>query len=565
MLISAGIVSAGFCKQALADSAYTLSGTAIFKGSGHAIGDSSTGIFVIGKRESGCGLQAININLTMLDKSISGSLQYRIYVNKKGWQPWTDNGQITGLTTMPRQVTGIEMRLTGDLADAYSIWYSAWTDKRKDKQGWVCDGAQAGSPVESRKIEELQVMLVRRNRITGNTAIHFRSYVRSYGWDKAWMYSGHYTGRPGRGKLFQGIEIFVTGTEYTGGVKYRTLSGTKWLGWTYNGEFSGAIVKSRKIQAIEIQLTGEVAQHYDIYYRSYVGGLGWFNWSKNGEASGSKDIGRHIEGIQIALVRKGSPAPSALGKIKSRIGYSYVSKNPNVGVSEWKISSNGSSNSFGAAVLRRAKHYNRTEYKDMRCDALVAQVLVDTLGTNLGKASKKSQYPRLNEWIGLSALENLLSSTFTYKDAAGRTVICRPVGRTKLKPLFKKVWVKTKKKKWKRKEEPITEAEFNEWIIANCKPGDIVIYYNKNKKPIHCAIYSGIQNGSTVEYEYFRGKRKGKKDSDIRQGPYMWHSGYDTGVSNRYAVFTAEIGRAKYVKRYRVDSGLSQPAPPKQK
>ena len=192
----------------------------------------------------------------------------------------------------------------------------------------------------------------------------------------------------------------------------------------------------------------------------------------------------------------------------------------------------------------------------MRCDALVAQCLVDALGTDLGKASKKSRYARLNEWIGLSALESLLSSNFTYKDSNGKTVICRPVDKTKLKKLIKKTW--------KRKEKKIEEEEFNTWIKNHCKPGDILVFYNKNKKPIHCGIYSGVQPTSIKEYEYFHGKKKGEKEIDMKPGHYMWHSGYDTGVSNKYVFWAAEVGRTYYIRRYRLDSGKMQPPAPVQ-
>ena len=559
LFITAGLFSAFFTETVSADSPYKLSGTSIAKTTGYSIGEYENGILTIGKRESGKGLQAININLSMNDKSVSGSLEYRIYVNKKGWQPWTANGMITGMLTMPNQISGVQMRLTGDLANEYGVWYSAWTDLHKDRQGWVCDGAQAGSPSEARRIEEIRVMIVKRDKSFGSTGIRFRSYMQKYGWSGSWTYSNHYTGRPGKGLRMEAIELSLSSNEYTGGIAYRVMvsGATGWQSWTYDGEMAGTAKQSKRMEAIEIKLTGEVASHYDIYYRTYINGLGWFNWSKNGEAAGARGIGRRIEAIQIALIRKGSPAPGALNKVKTKIGYKFVSTSAHTGVSDWKITSNGNSNGFASKVLKRAKHYNRTEYKDMRCDALVAQVLIDALGTDLGKASKKSRYARLNEWIGLSALEALLSSNFVYTDSSGRSVICRPVAQTKLKPLVKKLWNK--------KELNISEEDFNTWITTYCKPGDIIIFYNKKKKPIHCAIYSGVQQCSVKEYEYFKGKNKGKKDSDIKPGPYMWHSGIDTGVSNKYAYWVAEVGsRSYYMKRFRVDSGKSQPVAPKQ-
>ena len=555
LILSASILLSCFSVKVSADSPYTLSGTAFVTGKGHSLGKFESGILTIGSRDSGKGLQTLNVNLSMKDPNISGSLQYRICVSKKGWQEWVSNGQNTGMSTKPAQITAIQIKLDGQLGEDYSIWYSAWTDLHKGREGWVCDGAVAGSATESRRVEEIRIMLVRRNRMEGNTDISFRSYMQSSGWEKTWKYNKLTTGRPGRKKRMEGLEMTIRSNEYSGSIQYRALvSGVSgWQKWATDGELCGITGKKKRIEAVEIRLTGEVSYHYDIYYRTYIGGLGWFSWAKNGEASGSRGLGRRVEGIQIALVRKGGNDPGALKGIKSRIGYAYVSTNDSSAVSEWKI---GTGTNFGSQVLRRAKYYNRTPYNEMRCDALVAACLVDALGTDLGKANKNSRYARLNEWIGLSALESLLSSTFTYKDSSGRTVICRPVAHTKLKKLVRKTW--------KKKEVKITEDEFNTWLKTYCKPGDIIIFYNKNKKPIHCGIYSGVQNTSVKDYEYFHGKKKGDKESDLKPGPYMWHSGYITGVANKYAFWVAEVGRSYYVKRYRVDSGKMQPPAPVQ-
>lgn len=555
LVISASILLACFSTESNADTAYSLSGTSFIINQGLTVGKSEYGLLTIGERGSGKGLQTLNISLDNLAPGLSGSLQYRIYVYKYGWQDWTDAGQITGMTTMPRLITAVQMRLTGDLAKTYSIWYSAWTNKHKDLEGWVCDEGIAGDNAESGRIEEFRVMLVKRDTQYGYTDVSFRTYMSGSGWQRTWRKSGEYSGLPGLKRRVSGFEVTVTGNEYSGGVRYRGLiAGSAWTNWVTDGALCGTTNRNKRMEALEIQLTGEIANHYDIYYRTYIGGLGWFNWAKNGEASGTRGIGRRIDALQIKLVRKGYQAPGAvISKARSVMGYTYVATNNSTGVSEWRIGKPGSG-SFASYVLKRCKYYNRTEYKDMRCDALVAQVLTDALGTNLGKR-KGAKYARLNEWIGLSALERLLSSTFTYKDASGRTVICRPVARTPLKTLVKKTW--------KKKEKNIPEEEFNEWIKKYCEPGDILIFYNKKKKPIHCGIYSGVQSSSVKEYEYFHGRKKGQKDSDIKPGHYLWHSGYDTGVANKYAYWAAEIGRSYYVRRYRVDSGRSHPAPPR--
>ncbi len=556
LVLAAGVLFVAFSRNDNADSSYPyeLSGTTFVKGIGHSIGTFDTGVLKLGQADGKRGLQALNISLKMLDTNVTGTLQYRVFINNKGWQEWTESGTITGLNTMPELITGVQMKLTGTLGENYCVWYSAYTDLHKGIQGWVNDGAVAGSPAESRRIEEIKVMIVKRDRQLGFTGISFRSYMETYNWERRWKGSNFYTGLPGKNKRLEGIEIYLTGTEYTGGIRYRGNFGGafSWQNWVYDGEMCGR--RGTKMEAIEIELTGEVADHYDIYYRTYINGLGWFSWAKNGEASGARDIGRRIEAIQIALVRKNANAPAnAFNRVRSTIGYKFVAANSSTGVSEWRIGTPGKS-TFASYILKRCRYYNMTEYKDMRCDALVAQVLTDALGSDLGKRSG-AKYSRLNEWIGLSALEDLLSSNFTYRDSAGRLIICRPVAKTKLKTLVKKTW--------NRKEVNITEEDFNTWMKNNCVPGDILVFYNKKKKPIHCAIYSGVQSTSAKEYKYYHGKKKGEKDSDLKPGHYVWHSGYDTGVANKFAFWVAEVGRSYYVRRYRVDSGKNHPTVPR--
>ena len=100
-----------------------MSGTAFVTGKGHSLGKFESGILTIGSRDSGKGLQTLNVNLSMNDPNISGSLQYRIYVSKKGWQEWVSNGQNTGMSTKPSQITAIQIKLDGQLGEDYSIWY----------------------------------------------------------------------------------------------------------------------------------------------------------------------------------------------------------------------------------------------------------------------------------------------------------------------------------------------------------------------------------------------------------------------------------------------------------
>lgn len=59
-------------------------------------------------------------------------------------------------------------------------------------------------------------------------------------------------------------------------LKYQAhIQGIGWQEWKENGEYSGTKGQSFRLEAIKIQLTGEVADYYDIYYRTHVQNIGW--------------------------------------------------------------------------------------------------------------------------------------------------------------------------------------------------------------------------------------------------------------------------------------------------
>ena len=77
-----------------------------------------------------------------------------------------------------------------------------------------------------------------------------------------------------------------------------------------NGIMSGISGEAKRLEAIRIALTGEMAEHYDIYYRVHAQSFGWLGWAKNGEAAGTAGLAKRLEGIQIVLVPKNGKAPA---------------------------------------------------------------------------------------------------------------------------------------------------------------------------------------------------------------------------------------------------------------
>ena len=90
---------------------------------------------------------------------------------------------------------------------------------------------------------------------------------------------------------------------------------------------SGTNGEAKRLEAICIDLTGEMAEHYDVYYRVHAQTFGWLGWAKNGEESGTAGYAKRLEGIQIVLVEKGGEAPGkTYGGITSKDARAYIEK-----------------------------------------------------------------------------------------------------------------------------------------------------------------------------------------------------------------------------------------------
>ena len=84
------------------------------------------------------------------------------------------------------------------------------------------------------------------------------------------------------------------------------------------------------MEAIRINLTGEMAQHYDVYYRVHAQSYGWLDWAKNGESAGTEALSKRLEAIEIKLVEKGGLAPGPTTKPFIKSGVIITNNNYNL-------------------------------------------------------------------------------------------------------------------------------------------------------------------------------------------------------------------------------------------
>ncbi len=330
LVLTASIVlgTAGTAKYVSAAGNITLSGKSIVQKYGEIEGDwdaSNSTLTLKGRANSDDPYKPIDaINVALNNTTgYSGTLKYSVYVEGKGWQEFKTAGNDAGLPNKGMRIEALKMELTGELATKYVIQYAVSIEKAGYSQGYVSDGTIAGSIGEPKKIEEIKIRIVPVNT-SSTTNVNYRVHRDSVGWGTKWNKNGELSGGAGKGKQIDSIELTLSGYQYKGGITYRSsVEGKGWeTNWSSDGATSGS--SGKRLEAVAVKLTGDVADHYDVYYRVYVQSVGWLGWAKNGAVSGTEDLTYRLEAIQVVLTAKGSNPPGDVGGIKSAIDVAAI-------------------------------------------------------------------------------------------------------------------------------------------------------------------------------------------------------------------------------------------------
>ena len=288
-------------------------------------------------------------------------IQYTTHCQSYGWLPWSANGEMNGTEGEAKRLEAIKIQLTGADKEKYDVYYRVHAQSY-GWLGWAKNGAPAGTAGYAKRLEGVQIVVVKKgspapdanfegvNAASGvhqsvsylakngsspvvggqvtsninpsvageaNVNIAYRTHVQSFGW-QGWKYNGVMSGTSGKAKRLEGINIKLTNKPYSGSIVYTThVQSIGWQGnennvntWFRDGQMAGTSGRAKRLEAIRIALTGEMAEHYDVYYRVHAQTYGWLAWAKNGEAAGTAGLSKRLEGIQIVLVPKGGAAPS---------------------------------------------------------------------------------------------------------------------------------------------------------------------------------------------------------------------------------------------------------------
>ena len=263
---------------------------------------------------TGRGKRVEALSFSIKSQQTSGSIQANAHVQDIGWQGWRSGS--VGTSGRSKRVEAIQLRLTGDLANKYDIYYRVHAENF-GWMGWAKNGASAGTEGLSYRIEAIQIRLVKKGGsapgsttrpFQGKPTIAYKTLARGSwsGTSGSWGTSG----TTGKSIPLSAMSISIDGKGSSGGISYRThCSNIGWSGWTSNGAVSGSSNSSQKLQAIQINLSGDVSNYFDVYYRVHIDNVGWMGWAKNGGYAGTTGIDFNIQAIQIVIRSKAEGAP----------------------------------------------------------------------------------------------------------------------------------------------------------------------------------------------------------------------------------------------------------------
>ena len=105
----------------------------------------------------------------------AGSIEYRTHVQKKGWEKtWKRDGEVSGTVGKALRLEAIQIRLTGDLAKKYNVFYRVHAQSY-GWLGWASNGESAGTEGLGRRLEAIQIRLLPKGaKGPGSSAGAFR-------------------------------------------------------------------------------------------------------------------------------------------------------------------------------------------------------------------------------------------------------------------------------------------------------------------------------------------------------------------------------------------------------
>ncbi|MDR0514396.1 MAG: InlB B-repeat-containing protein [Coriobacteriaceae bacterium] len=162
----------------------------------------------------------------------------------------------------------------------------------------------------------------------GTLELTLQAHSHMVGWMQP-VPLGSVAGTTGKAQSLQAlVPALQNATGFAGGVRYEAhVANIGWQGASeiasadgldaafVTGPLAGTTGRGLPIEALRLSLTGDLADHYDIYYRVHSANAGWFNWAMNGQEAGTAGLAWQAEAVQVRIVPKGEPVRETDGPV----------------------------------------------------------------------------------------------------------------------------------------------------------------------------------------------------------------------------------------------------------
>ncbi|MGX7059144.1 serine hydrolase [Vagococcus humatus] len=101
-------------------------------------------------------LEGIKLRLNQHEQ-LTGGIQYQAHSQDIGWQPWVNDSQLAGTVGKNKRLEAIKIRLTGEIATPYQVYYRVYQKRLGGWQAWCQNSEQAGTVGKGLPIEKIQV------------------------------------------------------------------------------------------------------------------------------------------------------------------------------------------------------------------------------------------------------------------------------------------------------------------------------------------------------------------------------------------------------------------------
>ena len=102
----------------------------------------------------------IKKGLEAIEAGYTGSIEYRTHIQSIGWEnSWKKDGEMSGTSGQALRLEAIQIRLTGDLAEKYDVYYRVHAQSI-GWMGWAKNGESAGTAGYAYRLEGINIVLV---------------------------------------------------------------------------------------------------------------------------------------------------------------------------------------------------------------------------------------------------------------------------------------------------------------------------------------------------------------------------------------------------------------------